>query len=466
MSKRNKKRLTRRQQEIRRKRLKKRRRRRRLVIILELIILCILGTTAFGLFKLGKMERTNLSNIKNNGLKQTGYTNVALFGLDSRGKNLGKGNRTDTIMIASINNETKKVKLVSVYRDTMLKQNGEHYDKANAAYSVGGPETAVNMLNENLDLDIQDYVSVNFLALADVIDMVDGITVKLTDEEVVHMNNYCVETSKVTGKSYEKIEPEVDGTYHLNGVQAVSYSRIRYTEGGDFKRAERQRLVLQKIADKAQNMSVGTVNKIIDSVFPQISTNFTLAEMIGYAKNLTKYKLGDSIGFPAENTTDMLNEVGSVVIPKTLSSNVLEVHKFLFGSDGYSVSSTIEGIESGITAKASDKAKSGTTIEDDETPGSKGYSGNYSNNSSGTGTTRSTYGTTGGSTYGTGSYGTSNGYSGGTSTGSGTTGSTGSTSSGTTGTTGGTEGTTTGGGTTGDNTGSTSGTTGSTEGTE
>lgn len=133
----------------------------------------------------------------------------------------------------------------------------------------------------------------------------------------------------------------------------------------------------------------------------------------------------------AENTTDMLNEVGSVVIPKTLSSNVLEVHKFLFGSDGYSVSSTIEGIESGITAKASDKAKSGTTIEDDETPGSKGYSENYSNNSSGTGTTRSTYGTTGGSTYGTG-------YSGGTSTGSGTTGSTGSTSSGTTGTTGGT----------------------------
>lgn len=156
-------------------------------------------------------------------------------------------------------------------------------------------------------------------------------------------------------------------------------------------------------------MSVGTVNKIIDSVFPQISTNFTLAEMIGYAKDLTKYKLGDSIGFPAENTTDMLNEVGSVIIPKTLSSNVLEVHKFLFGSDGYSVSSTIEGIESGITAKASDKAKSGTMIEDDETPGSKGYSGNYSNNSSGTGTTRSTYGTMGGSTYGTGSYGTSNG---------------------------------------------------------
>lgn len=414
----------------------------------------VLGGTLLGVVVIGsvilasKMNKlssvkldTDKLNISDEVKHEKGYTNVVLFGLDSRENDLGKGNRSDTIIIASLNNDTKEVKLVSIYRDTLLELDDGSYNKANSAYSFGGPEGAVSLINRNLDLE-------------------------LTHDEVVHMNNYCVETSKVTGKSYEKIEPEVEGTYHLNGVQAVSYSRIRYTEGGDFKRAERQRLVLQKIADKAQNMSVGTVNKIIDSVFPQISTNFTLAEMIGYAKNLTKYKLGDSIGFPAENTTDMLNEVGSVVIPKTLSSNVLEVHKFLFGSDGYSVSSTIEGIESGITAKASDKAKSGTTIEDDETPGSKGYSENYSNNSSGTGTTRSTYGTTGGSTYGTGSYGTSNGYSGGTSTGSGTTGSTGSTSSGTTGTTGGTEGTTTGGGTTGDNAGSTSGTTGSTEGTE
>ena len=293
MSKRNKKRLTRRQQEIRRKRLKKRRRRRRLVIILELIILCILGTTAFGLFKLGKMERTNLSNIKNNGLKQTGYTNVALFGLDSRENDLGKGNRSDTIIIASLNNDTKEVKLVSIYRDTLLELDDGSYNKANSAYSFGGPEGAVSLINRNLDMNIEKYVTVNFNALVDVIDAVGGLDLELTHDEVVHMNNYCVETSKVTGKSYEKIEPEVEGTYHLNGVQAVSYSRIRYTEGGDFKRAERQRLVLQKIADKAQNMSVGTVNKIIDSVFPQISTNFTLAEIIGYAKNLTKYKLGD-----------------------------------------------------------------------------------------------------------------------------------------------------------------------------
>ena len=344
MSKRRKKKLNRRQQEIRRKRLKKRKRRRAIVIIIELIILCILGTTAFALFKLGKMERTSLTNIKNNGLKQTGYTNIALFGLDSRGKNLGKGNRTDTIMIASINNETKKVKLISVYRDTMLKQNGEHYDKANAAYSVGGPEMAVNMLNENLDLDIQDYVSVNFLALADVIDMVDGITVKMTDEEVVHMNNYCVETSKVTGKKYKKIEPAVAGTYKLNGVQAVS--RIRYTSGGDYKRTERQRLVLEKAANKLKKQNLATINKIVDKVMPEVSTSFSTKEILALASGAFDFELGETSGFPfdLETPDSVPGYSGSYVIPKGLEENVIKLHEFLFPDEDYTPTETVTNI--------------------------------------------------------------------------------------------------------------------------
>lgn len=407
--------------------------------------------------KMNKLKSVKLNtdklNISDEVQHEEGYTNVALFGLDSRENDLGKGNRSDTIMIASLNNDTKEVKLVSIYRDTLLELDDGSYNKANAAYAFGGPEGAVSLINRNLDMNIEKYVTVNFNALVDVIDAVGGLDLELTHDEVVHMNNYCVETSKVTGKSYEKIEPEVEGTYHLNGVQAVSYSRIRYTAGGDFKRAERQRLVLQKIADKVQNMSVGTVNKIIDSVFPQISTNFTLAEMIGYAKNLTKYKLGDSIGFPTDNTTDMLNEVGSVVIPDTLSSNVMEVHKFLFGNDGYTVSSTITSVENGITEKSSDKAKSGSAVDDDEVPSSAGYKSTYSNSTSGT--TGSGYGTT---------TGTTGGYSSGSATGSGTT--TGTTGN-SYGTTGGNYGTTTGGTTGGTTTGTTSGTTTeTTDGTE
>lgn len=410
--------------------------------------------------KMNKLKSVKLNtdklNISDEVQHEEGYTNVALFGLDSRENDLGKGNRSDTIMIASLNNDTKEVKLVSIYRDTLLELDDGSYNKANAAYAFGGPEGAVSLINRNLDMNIEKYVTVNFNALVDVIDAVGGLDLELTHDEVVHMNNYCVETSKVTGKSYEKIEPEVEGKYHLNGVQAVSYSRIRYTAGGDFKRAERQRLVLQKIADKVQNMSVGTVNKIIDSVFPQISTNFTLAEMIGYAKNLTKYKLGDSIGFPADNTTDMLNEVGSVVIPDTLSSNVMEVHKFLFGNDGYTVSSTITSVENGIAEKSSDKAKSGSAVDDDEVPSSAGYKSTYSNSTSGT--TGNTSGTTG-SGYGT-TTGTTGGYSSGSATGSGTT--TGTTGS-SYGTTGGNYGTTTGGTTTGTTSGTTTETTDGTE---
>lgn len=410
--------------------------------------------------KMNKLKSVKLNtdklNISDEVQHEEGYTNVALFGLDSRENDLGKGNRSDTIMIASLNNDTKEVKLVSIYRDTLLELDDGSYNKANAAYAFGGPEGAVSLINRNLDMNIEKYVTVNFNALVDVIDAVGGLDLELTHDEVVNMNNYCVETSKVTGKSYEKIEPEVEGTYHLNGVQAVSYSRIRYTAGGDFKRAERQRLVLEKIADKVQNMSVGTVNKIIDSVFPQISTNFTLAEMIGYAKNLTKYKLGDSIGFPADNTTDMLNEVGSVVIPDTLSSNVMEVHKFLFGNDGYTVSSTITSVENGIAEKSSDKAKSGSAVDDDEVPSSAGYKSTYSNSTSGT--TGNTSGTTG-SGYGT-TTGTTGGYSSGSATGSGTT--TGTTGS-SYGTTGGNYGTTTGGTTGGTTSGTTTETTDGTE---
>ena len=345
-----KKKLTRRQREIQRQRqrqrLKRRRRRRVTVMVVEIIILCLLSVTAFALFKLGKLNHTSISNVKNNGLKQTGYTNVALFGLDSRGSDLGKGNRSDTIMIASINNETKEVKLVSVYRDTLLKQNREHYDKANAAYSVGGPETAVNMLNENLDLDIEDYVAVNFLALADVVDMVDGINIDMTHDEVVHMNNYCVETSKVTGKKYKKIVPEEAGNYRLNGVQAVSYARIRYTEGGDYKRTERQRLVLEKVMNKLKKQDLVTINKIIDKVMPEVSTSFSTKEILQLATGIFDYTLEDTQGFPTDLETPekIPGYTGSYIVPKGLEENVIKLHKFLFVDESYTPTDKLQEI--------------------------------------------------------------------------------------------------------------------------
>lgn len=319
-------------------RKRKKRRRRIMFLLVELIILAVLGTAAYGVFILGKLNHQDLDKdqLANNGFAQDGYTNIALFGTDNR---IGEveGVRSDCIMVASVNNETKEVKLLSVYRDTFLMQEDEMFNKANSAYASGGPQAAVNMLNENLDLDIEEYVTVNFLVLADVIDELGGIDLDLTYEEVVHMNNYCVETSEITGKSYERIEPEVAGTYHLNGVQAVSYSRIRYTSGGDFERSQRQRLVLQKMADKVKQTNLSTINKIIDKVFPEISTSFTSAELIRLAAGVFDYTLGDTSGFPydLEVPESIPGYEGSYVVPYGLVQNVKQAHQFLFPGEEY-----------------------------------------------------------------------------------------------------------------------------------
>lgn len=338
MTKRQNKRAERLAKEERKRRLRKRRRRRVLVLILEILILAGLSVAAYAIFKLEKMDHTVL-DIDTSGWTQEGYTNIALFGTDSRGEGGEDGGpaRSDTIIVASLNNETKEVKLVSVYRDTMLGQEGQHYDKANVAYAQGGPEEAVNMLNRNLDLDIQDYVSVNFLALADVVDLLGGLDIEMTAEEIGHMNNYCVETSKVTGKKYKKIEPAEAGTYHLNGVQTVSYARIRYTAGGDFTRTERQRLVISKIVEKVQDAGIVKMNEIIDAVLPEVSTSLSGTEILKMAAGVFDYTLGETKGFPFDTATpeSVPGYTGSYVVPVGLEKNVRELHQFLFPDQQY-----------------------------------------------------------------------------------------------------------------------------------
>lgn len=344
-------RMAQKRREAQRQKRKKRRRRRVLVLFVEILVLCVLGVVAYGMFKLDKLNTTTLGNLLNNGLTQEGYMNVALFGTDNRvGETTGV--RSDCIIIASVNNETKEVKLVSVYRDTFLKTGDDVFDKANSAYAVGGPEAAVNMLNRNLDLDIQDYVTVNFLALADVVDLLGGIDLELTADEVVHMNNYCVETSEITGKSYERIEPEVAGTYHLNGVQAVSYSRIRYTAGGDFTRTERQRTVIGKVVEGAKSAKLSTINEIIDAVFPEISTSFTSGEIIKLSAGLLDYSLGESAGFPFDTATpdSIPGYSGSYVIPVGLEQNVRQLHSFLFPEEEYEPTDTVKELDEQISS--------------------------------------------------------------------------------------------------------------------
>lgn len=341
---------------------KKRRKRKIIFFAVEILILLIVLIGLVITLKLGKIDTDSDFKAENKNLtvdtkKILGeYTTIALFGLDNRSNGDYKSGNSDVIMLARIDNDTKEVKLISVYRDTMLNmtdtKDKDAYSKANAAYAMGGPEQAVRMLNTNLDLDIKEYVSFDFNAVAEAVDLLGGIELELTAEEIGHMNNYCVETSEVTGKTYKKLPQEM-GTYTLNGVQAVSYARIRQTAGSDFKRTERQRIVVGKMADKALTSDLGTINDLIDTIFPKIKTSLSETEILSLAKDALSYSMGETGGFPFDIQTGSYKVTyqkrkTSCVIPADLAGNVKKLHEFLYGTPDYKVTESVQNISDAI----------------------------------------------------------------------------------------------------------------------
>ena len=304
----------------------------------------------------------------------SGYEIIALVGLDSR--DLSQWGNSDTMMFACIDHDNETIKLFSLYRDTYLDISGDGgpYTKANAAYCAGGPEQFLSMVNVNLDLDVSKFVTTNFKALADCIDALGGLDIDMTRQELIHMNNYNVETSEVCGRDYIAIDvPDIsvfDGaitqTFHCTGTQAVSYARIRYTEGWDYKRTERQRLVVQKIKDKLKNADLATLNSVINTVFPEITTNLTSSELLSMAKYVLSYEIVDQTGFPFDKAGISIDG-SDPVVPITLESNVIQLHEFLFPGVAYTPSARVQEISNYIAAKASG-ASTSTTDTPTNTP--------------------------------------------------------------------------------------------------
>ena len=258
----------------------KKKQKRIILFIVEILVLAILVAVLYTVLKADNIQKIKVDeenivtkvneNVENNeSLK--GYRNIALFGVDSREGDLGKGTRSDSIIIASINEETGEIKLCSVYRDTYLNLSNDSYNKCNSAYAKGGPEQAIIMLNMNLDLNITDYVTIGFDGLTDVIDALGGVYVDVSEAEIPHLNNYQISMVGTTsdgqtftateGKDYTAVTTA--GYQKLNGLQATAYCRIRHV-GNDFERAERQREVLAAVMDQAKKASVSDLNKILD----------------------------------------------------------------------------------------------------------------------------------------------------------------------------------------------------------
>lgn len=354
----------------RQKRVRRRRRRStlsRVMFALEIIVLVVLMGGLFVYAKLGKLNHetineeeldVNESVTENQVMK--GYTTIALVGIDSRDDKLKSDWNSDTMIIASINNDTKKVKLVSVYRDTYLclgedEDENNSYGLANSAYCTGGAKKMINMLNKNLDMNISDFVTVNFQAVAETVELLGGIDVEMKKEEVVHLNNYCVETSEVTGMDYTPLE-EIEGVHHLNGVQAVAYARIRKTSGNDFRRAARQREVIYRIVEKAKNSSIATLNTVLDKIFPMIYTSLTEKEILSMGMNMLSYDIEDQTGFPFDHlygdTVKEAMDGVDCVLPITLESNVIKLHEFLYPEDSYVPSNEVKTYSQKIIDKS------------------------------------------------------------------------------------------------------------------
>lgn len=312
-------------------RLVKKRKKRKLLII-ELTLLAVLAVAAFFLF--GKTTG------------QKGYWTIAVFGVDSRHGNLEKGTESDVEMLFNINKATGEIKLVSVYRDTYLKIDGKGtYFKINEAYNKGGHKQALAALQENLDLKIDDYATFNWKAVAQAINILGGVDIDVTAAEFSYINGFITETVNSTGIGSHQLKKA--GMNHLDGVQAVSYARLRLMDT-DFNRTQRQRKVLGLVLQKAKEANPATLKTLVSTVFPQVSTSVGIGDLFTIASGISKYHVTETAGFPFSHI-NMKIDRRDCVVPTTLESNVIQLHQFLYGEENYTPSAAVKSISAKLS---------------------------------------------------------------------------------------------------------------------
>lgn len=356
--------------------------RRKIIFGIEITVLLILSGILFVYAwinrSMDKMNQDTLdssqiqinSEVKaNTDLSQMSGTQViALVGVDARGvegSELAESMNSDTIILCCIDHDKQEIRMVSIMRDTwmnMAKYTDEYYefDKANSAYNRGGPESMLSMLNTNLDFALTDYVTVNFKALADAIDVLGGLDIEMTNAECVHANNYNREVSEAQGVEYEAIPYDEDlgddysEVRHVSGALATSYARIRYGGGDDAKRTSRQRIVINLMVQKLKQNPT-KIPEILDKVMGNVSTSLTKNEILELGMHAVTYTMGTSYAYPfqlcyGENVVNALGE--DVVIPVTLEFNVRELHEYLYPGLSYEPSAAVTEYSDYIARKS------------------------------------------------------------------------------------------------------------------
>lgn len=355
------------------------------MLIAEVFVLGVIFAYAYALKQYSKIQRPdyNVEQVLNTDLSEKklaemrGYRNIAVFGVDSRDSSVGRGNRSDVIIICSIDQSSGEIKLVSVYRDTYLDVGKNSFQKATHAYSYGGPARAVKMLNDSLDLNITDYITFNWKAVATAVNILGGVDIDITPAEFKYINSYITETVKGTGIG--SVQLKAPGMQHLDGVQAVAYARLRYMDT-DYQRTERQRKVVELAFEKAKKADPKTLNDLLGNVLSMVATNLTWQDGLDVINDIGKYKLVDTQGFPFKKDDMTKGTKGFIVVPIDLESNVVQLHSYLFKDENYEASAKVKAYSERISedtgfykdgdkvkrVKTNDGYKSNKSYNDDE----------------------------------------------------------------------------------------------------
>lgn len=274
----------------------------------------------------------------------TGVFNVAFFGVDARDESLGKGNRSDSIMVCSIDMDTHEVRLVSIYRDTYLNIGNDTYNKCNVAYAQGGPEQALGMINMNTDLYVTDYITVGFEGLMRAVDALGGVEMDVKEEEISHLNNYQISmVGTTTDNVHFEAKEGVDyipvtkpGVQTLNGLQATAYCRIRYV-GDDFARTQRQRNLLIAMMEKGKASSITTLTGALNAVLPYVQTSLDIEDVVSVLGMVGDFEVTLSDGFPFAGLRNGANigTKGSCVVATSLEANARKLHELLYPDEAY-----------------------------------------------------------------------------------------------------------------------------------
>lgn len=366
---------------ITRKPRKKRKVFKRVVIFLIVFGLLYCGLQAYRigdslLASLNAVERTELGDTDddlmiNDGVSEaladTDITNIALFGVDARPGETSS--RSDTILILSINNETGDITLTSILRDTYLKIPGHYYTRINTAYAIGGAELAVQTINRNFDMNIKDYITVDFSAIADIVDAMGGLEITVTEDELSQMNYFIDENNKLLDGDSPHVSA---GTQVCDGNQVLSYVRIRKLGNGDFDRTARQRIVVTAILEKIKSdFSVDMILSMAESVSDDVTTSLTNKEIFSLAYTFAR---SDSDPVLASLTSETYLKSATIdgamiLLPYTLADACTDLHAIIYGDSDYTPSDTVQELSKELYNETKNEKiytiSTGTTLDTD-----------------------------------------------------------------------------------------------------